>query len=431
MPLVTVAALCASLIALASALAVHSVALAGDGAFQLVSILSTGEGVGAPSRTFATHAQQGPVVVASWAGVVDTQVLATLLGLGQIVLPAFAWSLAIVLCRRDRLVCATVSMLAGLSAATTWFLGASELVLAAPLTVLVAVFLWQPRPLRARDTVVAVAAASILVASYETALVTGVVLTIWGAWRATTGSSGMTDRVACVLVASLSAASAVVAVWGTQTGANPTHSRSLLYFVVSLEPWPFYVALLGITAVVAGLGPWLTGHARSGALVLGTAAIAVAVVAIQPNPVRAFQARGGVAIAVCAAVLFLWWRWIASRRGEATPGAGRREERLLVVVPVAFMVALVVASVQPIHEWSRSLEVFRAEVNRTQGVVHALDVLPPQRRDVLWGWTASSLSLVVRASPDAGVLADRDPAYVPFSAEDAREQLADEYVWDE
>ena len=431
MPRAAVAALCAALVALASAMALHSVALAGDGAFQLLSILSTGEGVGAPSRTFATHAQQGPVVVASWAGVLDTQALATLLGLGQLVLPAFAWSLAIVLSRRDRLVCATVSMLAGLSAATTWFLSASELVLAAPLTLLVAVILWQPRALRARDAVVAVAASSVLVASYETALFTGVVLTIWGAWRATIGSFGMRDRVACALVASLSAASAVVAVWGRQSGANPTHSRSLLYFVVSLEPWPFYVLLLGVAAVVAGLGPWLSGHVRSGALVLGTAALAVAVVASHPSPVRAFQARGGVAIAVVASVLFLWWRWIASRRGEKTPDAGRREERLLVAIPVAFMVALLVASVQPIREWSHSLEVFRAEVNRTQGVVHALDVLPPQRRDVLWGWTASSLSLVVRTSPDAGVLVDRDPAYVPFAAEDAREQLADEYVWGE
>src|SRR5688572_27459994 len=99
MPLVALAVLCASLVTLASAMALQSVALAGDGAFQLVSILATGEGVGAPSRTFATHAQQGPVVVASWLGVVDTQVLATLLGLGQLVLPAVAWSLAIVLCR--------------------------------------------------------------------------------------------------------------------------------------------------------------------------------------------------------------------------------------------------------------------------------------------------------------------------------------------
>ena len=375
MPLVAVAALCAALVALASALAMQSVALAGDGAFQLVSILSTGEGVGAPSRTFATHAQQGPVVVASWAGVVDTRVLATLLGLGQIVLPAFAWSLAIVLCRRDRLVCATVSMLAGLSAATMWFLGASELVLAAPLTLLVAVFLWQPRALRARDAVVAVAAASILVASYETALVTGVVLTVWAAWRATTPASGTTDRVACVLVASLSAASAVVAVWGTQTGANPTHSRSLLYFVVSLEPWPFYAALLGIAAVLAGLGPWLSGNGRSGALVLGTAALAVAVVASQPSPVRAFQARGGVAIAVVAAVLFLWWRWIARAADgdtgcRATGGAPPRRD------PRGLRTRAAGRECATDPRWSRSLEAFRAEVDRTEGVVIALDVLP-------------------------------------------------------
>ena len=126
------------------------------------------------------------------------------------------------------------------------------------------------------------------------------------------------------------------------------------------------------------------GHGRSGALVLGTAALAVAVVASQPSPVRAFQARGGVAIAVVAAVLFLWWRWIAARRGQETPVAGRREERLLVAIPVAFVLALLVASVQPIREWSRSLEAFRAEVDRTEGVVIALDVLPAGDEEVLW-----------------------------------------------
>ena len=74
-------------------------------------------------------------------------VLTLLLGVGQLVLPAIVWSLAIVLSRADRLVCAAVAMIAGLNAGATWFLSVSEIVLAVPLTTLVAVLLWQPRSL--------------------------------------------------------------------------------------------------------------------------------------------------------------------------------------------------------------------------------------------------------------------------------------------
>lgn len=151
------------------------------------------------------------------------------------------------------------------------------------------------------------------------------------------------------------------------------------------------------------------------------AALAVAVVGLQPDPVTAFQARGGA--------VFLWWRWLVSRRGGAPHRPDRRSERVLVAIPVAFTAAVVATNVQPLREWSRSLDAFRAEVDRTEGVVFALDVLPAERRDVLWGWTASSLSLIVRANADARVLVDRDPTYVPFPAEDARAQLADDYVW--
>jgi hypothetical protein len=232
-----------------------------------------------------------------------------------------------------------------------------------------------------------------------------------------------------VIVGGLSAASVIVATWGTRTGANPTHSQSLLYFVVSLEPWPFYVALAGVAAVIAALGPWLDGFARSVLLALGAGALAVAVIAVGPDPVTAFQARGGAAIAVCALVVFLWWRWIEGRRGEIARPAWPQSERLLVAIPVAFVAGLAVAHAQPIRDWSRSLDAFRAEVDRTRGVAAAIDVLPANRRDVLWGWTASSLSLIVRERADAGVLVDRDPAYVPFPAKDARAQLDDEYVW--
>ncbi|MCI0636488.1 MAG: hypothetical protein L0206_21600, partial [Actinobacteria bacterium] len=62
-------------------------------------------------------------------------------------------------------------------------------------------------------------------------------------------------------------------------------------------------------------------------------------------------------------------------------------------------------------------------------VVLAVDVLPDGRRAVLWGWTATSLSLLVRSDPTAGVLVDRNPSFVPFPPSEARAQLGDEFTW--
>jgi len=42
----------------------------------------------------------------------------------------------------------------------------------------------------------------------------------------------------------------------------------------------------------------------------------------------------------------------------------------------------------------------------------------------------TSLALVVRSSPNAGVLVDRYPSWTPFPPDSARAQLGDEYTWD-
>jgi hypothetical protein len=322
-------------------------------------------------------------------------------------------------------------MIAGLSAGATWFVNVGEIVLAVPLTVLIAVLLWHPRAWRRREAVLAVGAAAVLVASYETALLTGAVLALWATWRAT-GASTRTEVTGLWVVAALSTLSVAVAFWGTRTGTNPTHSQSLLYHVVSLEPWPFYAGLAGIAAVCAGAGRWCGTTARRILLVVGAVVLGVSVIGLEPDPVTAFQARGGAAIAGFLLELFLLWRWIERRRetsrADPDPDA-RRVDQLLVAIPIAFVASMAVVNVQPVVSWSRSLDAFRVQVDRTQGEAIAADVLPLGRRDVLWGWTASSLSLLVRESPTSGILVDRNPSFVPFPPADAREQLADAFTW--
>jgi hypothetical protein len=432
MPLGAILAICVLLLGAALTMTFQSLALAADGSFQLVRVLATGDPFGSDSRILGASARQGAVVIAARAGVTDTHVLSILLGVGQLVVPAIAWSLAILLSRADRLVCAAVMMTAGLSAGAVWLANVCEIVLAVPLTILVAVLLWQPRVWRWRDVALATAASTVLVASYETAVVTGIVLAVWAAWRGARASV-RPERYGCATVAVLSCLSVLLAAEGVHEGRNPAHTQSFLYFVVSFEPWPLYLALAGIATVIAALGSSRGGTAQGVALGLGCAALLVAVGRFDASTLTAFEARGGAAAAGFVLEVFLWWRWIHARRAaQQTSGlgaeGGRRAQRLLVAVPVVFVAAMAATNIQPVLSWSRSLDDFRAG-DETQGVVEATDVLPRDGRAVLWGWTSSSLSLIVRREADAAILVDRSPSFVPFPVEDARGQLDDAYTW--
>ena len=426
MPWSAVLAMCALLVGGALAMATQSLALAADGSWQLLQVLQSGDAFGLDARIIGAWARQGPVVVATRAGVTDTHLLTLLFGAGQLLVPALAWSLAILLSRPNRLACAAVTLTAGLCAGATWAFSVLEGVVAVPLTVLVAVLLWRPQTWRRRDVALAVLASVVLVASYETALATGVFLAVWAGWRAFRAQVAL-ERYGCATVAALSATSVVVAAVGTQRGSNPTNSQSIAYFVVSLEPWPFYLALLGIVTVIAGLGPWLAGTPRLLALGAGCGALAVSLAGFDAGIVTAFQARGGTALAALLLMAFLFWSWV--RRDDAgellTPSAAR----LLVAIPVVFVAALAVANVPLVRSWSTSLDAFRAEVEQRQGIVVDVEALPPDERDVLWSWTSSSLSLIVRPRPDAAILVNRDPPIVPFPPEAARDELDDAFTW--
>ena len=426
MPWSAVLAMCALLVGGALAMATQSLALAADGSWQLLQVLQSGDAFGLDARIIGAWARQGPVVVATRAGVTDTHLLTLLFGAGQLLVPALAWSLAILLSRPNRLACAAVTLTAGLCAGATWAFSVLEGVVAVPLTVLVAVLLWRPQTWRRRDVALAVLASVVLVASYETALATGVFLAVWAGWRAFRAQVAL-ERYGCATVAALSATSVVVAAVGTQRGSNPTNSQSIAYFVVSLEPWPFYLALLGIVTVIAGLGPWLAGTPRLLALGAGCGALAVSLAGFDAGIVTAFQARGGTALAALLLMAFLFWSW--ARRDDAGERLTPSAARLLVAIPVVFVAALAVANVPFIRSWSSSLDAFRTEVGQRQGIVVDVEALPPDERDVLWSWTSSSLSLIVRPRPDAAILVNRDPPIVPFPPQAARDELDDAFTW--
>jgi hypothetical protein len=426
MPWSAVLVTCALLVGAALVMAMQSLALAGDGSYQLLQVLKTEDPFGLDARIIGAWARQAPVVIATRTGVTDTHVLTILFGAGQLLVPAVSWSLAIILSRSDRLVCAAVTLTAGLCAGATWAFSVLESIVAVPLTVLVAVLLWRPQTWRWREAGLAFLTSFVLVASYETALVTGAFLAVWASWRALRARLAL-ERYACVTVAALSALSVAVAAAGTQRGQNPTNSKSIAYFVVSLEPGSFYLALAGIAAVVAGLGPWLAATPRRLTLAAGCVALAMSVATFDAGIVTAFKARGGTSLAAMALVAFLFLRWV--RKDGLAEARALNARRALVAVPVLFVAAMLVANVPLMTRWTSSLDAFRSEVDRRHGIVIDVEALPRDERAVLWSWTSSSLSLIVRARPDAAVLVNRDPPVVPFPPEAARDELDDAYAW--
>jgi hypothetical protein len=407
-------------------LTARSLALAADGAFYLVRILGDESVFGPDARFLANSTRQGLVLIASRNGLTDTHELSLLLGLGQLVLPAIAWSVAVLLARTDSAAFAAVSMTAGLCAGATWLFSVGESVLAVPLTVLVAVLLWRPQSWRLGHAVLALGTAAVLVASYETAALTGALLAAWAGWRASVSESRV-DRYGGAAVAVASLASVAVAIAGAQDPTQPPSGQSFLYYLVSFEPWPTYVALAAIWALVGGLH--VRADRRRRALVAGgVVAVAMSAYAQDATSAAAYASRAGAVLASIITLLFLWWRWAIERRrhGEVRLETGSPR---LATLPVVVVGVLLVPVLAASGSWARSLDAFRSEVARAQGVVVAEDVLPEDRRDVLFDWTSSSLSLLVRTRPTNGVLVDSRPSLVPFSPSEARAQIDDRFVW--
>jgi hypothetical protein len=405
-------------------MAMQGLALAGDGSYYLVHILGTNSIFDSRGpRMLANVVREMPVLLAARAGLVDTHALTVLLGVGQLVFPAIAWSVAIFLTRADRLVFCAVALSATLCALTTWLFNVSEGVLAVALTALLAVLMWR-HIWNWFDALTAIAVAVVLVASYETALVSGLVFAAWGVWRSR-GATDPADRYGSFGVAALSLLSIVTAVIA-MTRPGPGNARSFVYFVVSVEPWGLFVALAGVVVLVGAMATMDAGRARAAVSGGGLLLLAVGIGGLDVTTVTAFQARGGSAVAAVLLAGFLFWQWTVAIAGRAR---SRLIPTWLLVVPVLFAGVTAALLLSASTSWARSLSAFRSEVNRTERIAVAERVVPNGKQQVLWDWTAASLSLIVRRSASGGILVDRDPSYVPFVPRDARKQLDDSFVW--
>jgi hypothetical protein len=405
-----------------------AISLTADGPFNLVRIIATDEVFAPNARYLGSLVRQAPALAGLHLGVTDTYWLAVLLGIGYLVVPAAAWSVAVILSAEDKLAFAAVAVTAGITAVSTWFCSVSESVLALALTGIVSVLLWRSRPWGWGVAVLACGTSGILVASYETAIATSAIVGLWAAARAR-AATALPERIGCIVVAIASAAAIAVGFSGSFSGQNSSNSRSFAYFVVALEPGAVYVMLACGFLLVAALA--LSNRSfRTVLLLVSLSGALLAAASFDPTPSSAYAARGAAVIAVLALQCFLAARWVWRRKSPSLEG-GRVALRLRweLAAPVVYVAALCAANLVALGPWTRGLDAFRGQVNARDGLVSVDDVLAPDRRRAVWGWTATSLSLVVRANADDAVLVDRDPSYVPFPPDEARAQIPDRYTW--
>jgi hypothetical protein len=426
-PVLVVLTVCAALVVTAAVMTATAIALTADGPFNLVRLIATDEVFATHARYLGSLIRQAPALAGIRAGVTDTYWLAVLLGVGYLVFPAVVWSGALVFTRTDARAFAAVAITAGVTAVATWFCSVSESVFAVALTGLVSVLLWRSKQWRWGVTLLACMASLILIASYETALLTSTVLGLWAIARCRAAPTRL-ERAGCAFIALSSAAAIVVGVSGSFTGPNDSNSQSFAYFVVSLEPTRIYAALICGLVVIAG---FLVSDRRLQMLLFtgGLVGALLATAGLEMTASTAYAARGAAVIAVFGLQIFLALLW----RRRADPAelgtVPPVQARWALVVPVIFVALMCIANVRALDGWSRGLAAFRDEVDAARGLVYIDDVVPPDRRQAVWSWTGPSLSLVVRSSPQGGILVDRHPGFVPFAPRDARSQIPDDYTW--
>jgi hypothetical protein len=420
-PIAAPVTVCALLLVAAAVMTAQGLALAGDGSYYLVRILGSGRVFpGLDARVLANVVREAPVLTLVHASVADTHTLTLALGAGQLVLPATLWATAILLARADRLAYVAVALTATLCAASTWMFNVSEAVLAAPLTALVAVLLWQPR-WRWPHASLAVASSLVLVATYEPAVLTGTLFAGWAVWRHRR-DTGAVGRIGSLAVAVLSVLSMITPFAGF-AAQGPRGANNIVYHLVSLDPGGLFVALAGAALLVGSMAALRPGRPRLGLAIAGVVLLAAGVVTLDLTMGSAFSARGGSLLAAMVLAAFLFWQWASGAQGtNEAPG-------WVMAVPVVFAATSVGLLLVASTEWAHSLDAFRAEVNRGSGIAVARSVLPENRRQVLWDWPEPSLSLVVRSTPSSRVLVASDPSYVPFAPEQARDRIDDAYVW--
>jgi hypothetical protein len=339
--------------------------------------------------------------------------------------PSAILALAVVLARHRLSAFAIVTITTGVVTGATAMFSVGEGILTVAIAVLLATLLWLPRPWRLSDAVVAVVASVLLARTHESAVVTAPLLAAWSLMRARHATASL-ERWACRIVGVTAVVTTVVTARILATQPDDPRAHDLSGAVFDLIPLELYTAMLGGAGIVLLLVARLGARLRLAVTAVTILACGGTTVGFLATNGDGYRARGGTAIAALLTGSALMALWRLERRGRPSP---RQRPPAAAWIAVGFAIVPLVALVPRAERWGRSFDAFRTEVSARTGVVQAIDVLSPDRRQVLFDWTASSLSVVVRPRIGSAVLVDPRPSFEPFPPRGAHAQMPPRFRW--
>ena len=417
-------------------LIVTSASLVGDGSYYLLRAVQTRGPFPLPGRLVSNALREGPMLIGLAAGVTNTQVLTVLEGIGFVLLPAVAWSLALVAARRARVQFTLVAVACGLCFASMMLFSVSELTLTLPLVALASVLVTRPDPWSRADAVMVVVVTGLLVLSHESVLPAVVVLMVMAVLRARARLS-VTDARVSAAVAVVSGVATAVALWTLVYRPN-SNSTDFLTHVEHGQPRSILLLMTG-GALLLG---WAVLHGRGGGTtwigwylaVPGAVLTAFGIrSAITGGPTSAYESRGFCVIVIVVLQLLLLVGWARLRRPDSSDGSDGSDIRRSLPSgaawgAAAFLVVLMLIPAVGALRWSAVVGAFRTTITTHSGTVPESRVESRLAGGYLWPWTNTTMSVVLRSSPgDAVVL--NTIADNPIPIHRAQQQIAPDYTW--
>ena len=404
--------------------------LVGDGSLYLLKAVQLGQPFPLPGRQVLNAVREGPLLLGLTSGITNMHLLTVLEGVGFVLLPALAWTYALVRARRSRLQFMVVSVSCALCFAPMILFSVSELTLALPLVVLASVLLTSATPWSGPDSFLVVLATGLLILSHQSIVPCAVLLTIQALLRMRARLSVQDSRVSAV-VAVLATGAAVAAVWTIVYRPN-SNSTAFLANVEDVRHSSMALLMVGAAFLVgwAALfgrvhyGPWIRWVLLAPAAYFTVVGIGAA---IHGGPEAAYASRGFCVIVVVAAQVALFADWFRLRRPHAI-GATYRWSMGAAWGACVFCVAVMIIPTVCALRWSAVMGQFRTTITHHTGTVSADAVESPLAASYLWPWTNPLLSLAVRSSADDAVVANSAP-FASITVQSAGIVVPPAYRW--
>lgn len=403
--------------ALAALSVLAAKAMLADGSYAMLGILQRGGYLDFDrARAFAMQIVQTPAVLAIKAGERDVITLIYLFSLGLVGIPALLWIAALMMQWRSNLFWMLVAAFCA-THLTSGFCSIGEYNLAYALTALCFAIMLRPA-LGPVNAISLVLAAFALVRAYESTAYLGPLLAVIAADRLRRGFRSM-HRVEIAALATgsvLFAAGTAVAIWSILHPRDPgnlAHASKLSWALTNVHVI-YTVLMIGSCVAASSFGPRARFALVSVAL---TASVAYIVFPSVWNTAEMTYTSRTVSGLMLLAVLAASW-WLHRR------ASGNETTRPTPLSAIAMMLFVALAIPVFVHTWRfgawlKSYE--RVAVARTDWI--PIDsVAVGQDGGYLagyqWGWTSPSLSIVLRANHDGGLL--NSPSYRGWDPFDPR-----------